>query len=220
MTTLVYAGIGSRGTRRCAMLRMSASPTAPLRAHFAPQCPPLNRRCGSGPPGSPASISPFEIAARFPPSGRRRRCLSTPHAAGCRACHGGRYRVFPRASGAIQGRAVVGPRCVDAFRHEAGALPSLSPAGYSKRSPHPHLVLHTLGVARLLRHVSTVLRRPPSSHRTSGNAYAGTPLTWERRADGFSDTDQGIASGRHTGGACAPTSCSRLLEKGCPNGVK
>ena len=61
----IAVAFGFRLTRRCTMLRMSASTAAPLRAqtaphclaHFAPQCPPLNRRCGSDPPGSPASIS-------------------------------------------------------------------------------------------------------------------------------------------------------------------
>ena len=61
----IAVAFGFRLTRRCTMLRMSASTAAPLRAqtaphclaHFAPQCPPLNRRSGSDPPGSPASIS-------------------------------------------------------------------------------------------------------------------------------------------------------------------
>ena len=61
----IAVAFGFRVTRRCTMLRMSASmaapplaQTAPHRlAHFAPQRPPLNRRSGSDPPGSPASIS-------------------------------------------------------------------------------------------------------------------------------------------------------------------
>ena len=60
-----------RVTRPCTMLRVSASATAPIPAqsarhclaHSAPQCPPLTRRGGSDPPGSPASIFPISRTA-------------------------------------------------------------------------------------------------------------------------------------------------------------
>ncbi len=85
--TPIAIAFAARVTRRCTILRMSASPPAPLRAqtaphcraHFAPQCPPapdddpgpLNRRCGSDPPCLPASISrsPVQRESGFRPAG-------------------------------------------------------------------------------------------------------------------------------------------------------
>ena len=118
-----------RVTRRCTMLRMCAPSAAPhpahrrshrsrhscrrscgARLHFvrhclaqcAPQRRPLNRRGGSPPPGSPASISrpPVQRESGIDPPGRA--LGLTPHAAGCERAHARVLRALAGPCGAVR----------------------------------------------------------------------------------------------------------------------
>ena len=97
--------------------RHSCGRSCGARPHFARHClaqcaphrQPLNRRGGSDPPGSPASIfrSFIQRESTIRPAGPA--LGSTPHASVMLACHGAPCPAFSMPFGVKQGQAIVGP---------------------------------------------------------------------------------------------------------------
>ncbi len=88
-----------------------------------PHRPPLTRRGGSPPPGSPASISRTLMLPIRPSRPPGAASVFTPHASLMQACHGGPCRALAGPFGANGGHAVVGAsefRAQLADRHRHG----------------------------------------------------------------------------------------------------
>ena len=109
-------------------LRQRAAHNCP---RLRPHRPPLNRRGGSPPPGSPVTIfrtSMLPIRPSRPPGAAS---VFTPHASLMQACHGGPCRALAGPFGANGGHAVVGAsefRAQLADRHRHGpAWPRVGP---------------------------------------------------------------------------------------------
>ena len=117
-------------------------------AQCAPHRRPLNRRGGSDPPGSPASIfrSFIQRESTIRPAGPA--LGSTPHASMMLACHRALCPVLSGTFAVNQGPGIVGPSamrtpCADRHRPDPRS-PRLSPAHCARhaRSALPHCVRH------------------------------------------------------------------------------
>ena len=107
------AGRDAPGTRAGARDGAPAEPARHFVQHCLAQCAPhrrpLNRRGGSDPPASPASIFRSFIQRESPIRPAGPALGSTPDAAACRACHMTLFHAFLRPFGAKQGPVIVGP---------------------------------------------------------------------------------------------------------------
>ena len=152
--------------RLCTVLRTSASATAPTSAHCrslacsrhscgrscgarphfvrhclaqcAPHRRPLNRRGGSDPPASPASIFRSFIQRESPIRPAGPALGSTPHASMMPACHGAPCPAFSAPFGVNRGRAIVGPSvCRSETRGSSSPCPCTAPPVMPRNSRMP-----------------------------------------------------------------------------------